>query len=379
MSEKRDYYEILGLERNASSDQIKSAYRKLALKYHPDKNAGDKEAECKFKEASEAYEVLSDSDKRARYDRYGHDGVRGINFQGMNMNDIFSHFSDLFGGGGDIFSELFGSFGGRGQTRPRRGADIRYNIELEFDEPARNIEKDIKVKRREVCSSCNGSGCDAGTSRKQCTKCKGQGAIWQQQGFFSLQQTCPSCRGKGYSIEKPCKTCASQGFEYKEIEIHVKIPSGIDDRMQVRIPGEGESLQKDVPRGDLYCEVNIKQHPYFIRRDDDVILGLPITITQAILGAKIEIPTIYGTDILTIPAGTQNSAVLKLSGKGFPNVRGRGKGDQLVQILVEIPKDITKEQRKLLENFAQLEKDSMTPMHKNFWETVKKETDKKKK
>lgn len=376
MADKRDYYEVLGVEKNASSDQIKSAYRKLALKYHPDKNPGDKEAEAKFKEAAEAYEVLSDSDKRARYDRYGHEGVGGS--YSANMNDIFAHFGNIFGGGGggSIFDDIFGFGGGRSRG-PQKGADIRCTIELEFEEPAKTTEKTINVQRREVCSSCHGSCCSDGSKKTNCPRCQGRGVILQQQGFFSIQQTCPSCRGKGFKIDNPCKKCQGKGYEIVTKTISVKVPAGISDGMQIRVAGEGEKLQNDAIRGDLYCEIEIKSHPYFIRKNDNVILGLPITFTQAILGAKIDIPTIYGTNTLTIPAGTQNGDILKLSGKGFPNVSGRGKGDQVVQIVVEIPKGITKDQRKFLEEFAKLEKDSMTPLRKNFWETVKKEEAKK--
>lgn len=324
MSQKRDYYEILGVAKNASTEEIKSSYRKLALKYHPDKNPGDKEAEGKFKEAAEAYEVLSDTEKRERYDRFGHSGVSG-NRGFSNVDDIFSAFSDIFGegtrGGGSIFEELFGTFG-RGRAS-RRGSHLHCTISLDFIEAAKPVEKTIHIQRREACNECRGSGCAKGSTRKACSTCKGRGVIQQIQGFFSLQTTCPACRGQASIVENPCKECSGKGHIYKDREISVKIPAGVEEGMQVRIPGEGEALEPGVPKGDLYCEIKIKPHPLFSRLEDDVVYPLPITFSQATLGDKIEVPTLYGTAKLTIPAGTQNGEILKIRDMGFPSIRDR--------------------------------------------------------
>lgn len=373
MSQKRDYYEVLGLSKNASSEEIKAAYRKLALKYHPDKNPGDKEAEGKFKEAAEAYDALSDSEKRSRYDRFGHSGMSGHGGFG-NVSDIFSAFGDIFGGGGggSIFEEIFGGGFGRSSRRQKRGNHLRCYINLDFAEPAKTIEKTITIKRREACDECTGTGCAKGTSRKVCERCSGRGVIQQVQGFFSLQTTCPECNGQGSKIEKPCKKCKGTGHQPKEREIKVKIPAGVEDGMQIRIPGEGEALEPGVHPGDLYCEIEVGEHELFERHDDNVILDMPISFTQAALGAKIEIPTIYEKAKVTIPAGTQNGDILTLRGMGFPNVRGRGKGDQLVRVRIEVPKKLTKNQRKLLQDFAKTEDLNITPNRKSFWDKVAK-------
>ncbi len=371
MTEKRDYYEVLGVERNASSDDIKSSYRKLALKSHPDKNPGDAEAEVKFKEAAEAYEVLSNSEKRGIYDRYGHAGLSGRGGSGFSSaEDIFSA---IFGGGGggSIFEDLFGlGGGGRGGGRARRGNHIRCTVDMEFAEPAQTSAKTIKVKRREICETCEGSACKKGTSPQVCQHCNGTGTMQQSHGFFSLRTTCSYCGGRGSVITDPCKTCQGTGNKVVERELEIKIPAGVEDGIQIRIPGEGESLEAGVPRGDLYCEIRVKDHPLFARHNDSVVLQLPITFTQAALGAKIEIPTIHGMSKLNVPPGTQNGEILRLPGKGFPNVRGRGKGDQLIEVIVEVPKKLTKEQRRLLQEFAKTEEENKSPGLKTFWEKV---------
>ena len=369
---KRDYYEILGVPRNASTETIKSAYRKLALKYHPDKNPDNKEeAERKFKEASEAYEVLSDPEKRRRYDLYGHAGVEGYTSSFSSVDDIMSIFNDIFAG--SIFEDIF-EFGGLGGTRRarRRGADIRCRIKLDFTEVAYSVEKNIKINRREPCPECGGTGCAKGTQKKICHHCKGRGIIQQFHGIFSLRTTCPSCRGEGKIIEKPCKKCRGEGTVKVEREISLKIPAGVENGMQIRLTGEGEILEPGGIRGDLYCEIEIAPHPIFTRYEDDVILELPITFTQAALGAKVEVPTLYGKEKISIPPGTQHGDILKLDGKGFPNVHGRGKGDQIVKIIVEVPKKLTKEQRKLLQEFAKTEEKHITPLRKSFLEKFKK-------
>ena len=372
MSQKRDYYEILGVEKNASSDQIKSAYRKMALKYHPDKNPGDKKAEKNFKESAEAYEVLSNPQKRERYDRFGHEGLGRMGGGFRDVGDIFSAFSDIFGGGGadSIFDDFFG-FGGS-RRRNRRGANLRCRVTIDFSEASKVVEKTISLKRREICEKCHGSGCAKGTSPQPCSDCNGRGVIQQIQGFFSLQTTCHSCRGKGTIIKTPCKQCKGEGTTSKTREIVIKIPAGVENGMQIRIPGEGEALEPEVVRGDLYCEIGIKRHPIFARHNDDVILELPITFTQAALGDKLEIPTIYNKTKLTIPPGTQNGDILKIKGFGFPNVRGRGKGDQLIKVMIETPVKLSKEQRKILEQFEKDQKRNATPKVKSFWNTIEK-------
>lgn len=364
MTQKRDYYDVLGVARNASSDEIKSAYRKLALKYHPDRNPGDKDSESKFKEASEAYEVLSDTDKRNRYDRFGHAGLSGqTGF--ADVSDIFSAFGDILGGG--IFRDIF-NFGG--ESSRRRGNHLRCRLQLEFLEAAFGVTKDLKVQRREQCRACQGTGCSQGTSRKMCRRCQGRGMIQQSHGFFSLRTGCPDCGGQGSVIEKPCEECGSRGYVIGERTIKVDIPAGVEDGMQIRFQGQGESMEEGVASGDLYCEITVAPHPLFQRHNQDVVLQFPITFTQAALGAKVDVPTIYGEDKLYIPPGTQHGDVLSMKGKGFPNLQGRGKGDQLVQAIVEVPKKLSKEQKKLLEEFAKIEELSSTPLRQSFWEKV---------
>jgi molecular chaperone DnaJ len=361
MEQKRDYYEVLGVPNTASTEEIKSAYRKLALKYHPDKNPGDKEAEGKFKEAAEAYEALSDAEKRSRYDRFGHSGMSGT--RGFsNVEDIFASFGDIFGG--TIFEEIFG------RRSRQHGVDLHTNLVLDFIEVARPLEKTLKIRRREPCHECNGLRCARGTSPKTCSYCRGRGVVQQSHGFFSLRAACPSCGGQGSMIDTPCAKCSGSGYMAVDREIVVKIPAGVESGMQIRIGGEGEAPSPGQPRGDLHCEIEVKPHLLFDRHNDDVILKLPISFSQAVLGAKIEIPTIYGKDTLHIPPGTQNGEVLRIPSKGFPNVRGRGKGDQLIGIIIEVPKKLSKQQRELLQEFAKNEETDATPLRKFFWEKV---------
>ena len=362
-NQKRDFYEVLGVPKNASAEDIKGAYRKLALKYHPDKNPDSKEAEEKFKEAAEAYEILSDPDKRSRYDRYGHAGVSGQH--GFNnVDDIFSSpfFSELFEGGG-ILEELFGMASGR---RSQRGSHLHTSIVLDFIEAARPIEKTVKIARREACPECNGTRCAKGTTPKVCTHCHGHGVVQQSHGFFSMRTACPQCGGQGTMVETPCKNCRGRGAVPVDREIKIKVPAGIENGMQIRIGGEGEAGPNG-QRGDLFCDIEVKPHPLFERDNDDVILKLLLSFTQAVLGAKLDIPTLYGMDKLHIAPGTQNGDVLRISGKGFPSVRGRGKGDQIVLTIIEVPKKPTKRQRELLQEFAQTEEGEVTPLRKAFW------------
>jgi molecular chaperone DnaJ len=361
MEQKRDYYEVLEVPRNASPDEIKTAYRKLALKYHPDKNTEDTEA--KFKEAAEAYEVLSDAEKRSRYDQFGHAATSGRGF--TNIDEIFASFGDIFEG--SILEEFFGFGGRRGH---QRGQHIHCNLELSFEEAARPVEKVVKLQRREICPECNGKRCAAGTSPKKCSYCRGSGVIQQSHGFFSLRTACSACGGQGEFIETPCRGCHATGHIAKEQEIAVQVPAGVEHGLQLRVVGQGEASGPGRLRGDLYCEIHIKPHPLFERHKEDVILRLPINFTQAALGAKIDVPTLYGTDKIYIPPGTQNGEIFRLPGKGFPIRNSRRKGDQLVEIHIEVPKQLSKRQRELLHELAQTEDEEITPQKKSFWQKV---------
>jgi molecular chaperone DnaJ len=349
---KRDYYEILGVGRSASPQQIKSAYRKLAVKLHPDKNPGDKNAEEAFKEAAEAYSVLGDPDKRTVYDQYGHAGLKG----GPQINqDIFREFSDIFGS--SIFEDFFGFgdiFGsGRRRSRPRRGADLRYDLRLSFDDAVKGTETRIRIPRADACSSCDGSGAAKGTQKEMCPTCQGQGQVRYQQGFLVVSRTCSHCQGAGQTIPNPCSECAGHGQVVRERDLKIKIPAGVDTGMQVRQVGEGESGTLGGPPGDLYVAIQVEEHPFFRRQDEDIYCEIPITFPQAALGDEIEVPTIDGPENLTIPEGTQTGTIFKLRGKGIPRVRGNGRGDQLVAVTLVTPKRLNKEQRKVFEKLRE--------------------------
>ena len=373
--QKEDYYNVLGVERNAGQDDIKRAYRKLALKYHPDKNQGDKEAEEKFKIAAEAYEVISDPEKRQRYDHYGHEGLRGGDARGFgNFEDIFDAFGDIFGGGGGggggIFEDFFG--GGRRQTE-KRGASLRCDIALDFKEIATGIEKTIEITKRDFCEECRGTGARKGTSPVSCPYCKGKGEIHQRQGFFTITTTCPKCQGGGNIIETPCKKCSGHGVYPKKSNIKVQVPAGIDDGSRLRVTGQGESGANGAPPGDLYCDIHIKPHSIFKRQDYDIICEFPITFTQAALGCEIEVPTILGKmRKVRIPAGMQSDEIIPVKGEGFPNVRGYGVGNMLVHVIVETPNKLTPRQEELLREFAESEHKNVTPKAKSFFQKVRK-------
>ncbi|MBT3881390.1 MAG: molecular chaperone DnaJ [Candidatus Scalindua sp.] len=373
--QKEDYYNVLGVERNAGQDDIKRAYRKLALKYHPDKNQGDKEAEEKFKIAAEAYEVISDPEKRQRYDHYGHEGLRGGDARGFgNFEDIFDAFGDIFGGGGGggggIFEDFFG--GGRRQTE-KRGASLRCDIALDFKEIATGIEKTIEITKRDFCEECRGTGARKGTSPVSCPYCKGKGEIHQRQGFFTIRTTCPKCQGGGNIIETPCKKCSGHGVYPKKSNIKVQVPAGIDDGSRLRVTGQGESGANGAPPGDLYCDIHIKPHSIFKRQDYDIICEFPITFTQAALGCEIEVPTILGKmRKVRIPAGMQSDEIIPVKGEGFPNVRGYGVGNMLVHVIVETPNKLTPRQEELLREFAESEHKNVTPKAKSFFQKVRK-------
>lgn len=367
---KRDYYEILGVAKNASKPEIKKAYHKLALKHHPDRNPGDAEAEAKFKEAADAFAILNDDQKRAQYDQYGHAGADfgGAGFS--NVEDIFSAFSEIFGGS-SVFGDFFGG-SGRSQARGRRGASLRCGIELDFNDPVEPIEKTISLRRAEPCDDCDGSGAKAGTKPTQCTQCRGAGVVMTSAGFFSMRSSCPRCHGRGEVISDPCSGCGGSGRKPKERQITLKIPAGIEDGMTLRIAGEGEAGEQGGPSGDLLCEVHIRSHPLFKRAGADVYLELPIGFAQAALGAKIEVPTLRGRTDMKISGGTQGGHVTRLKGEGFPKLDGYGRGDQLVEVVVEVPSKLTKEQSRILREFAETEEQNITPERKSFLDKVKK-------
>lgn len=346
---KRDYYEVLGVERNATDQQIKSAYRKLALKYHPDRNPGDKQAEETFKEAAEAYAVLADADKRSAYDRFGHAGLGGA-AQGFDPT-IFNDFSDIFGNLGDIFG--FGDFfGGRRRGGPQRGSDLRYDLEIALDEAARGTETTVLIPREETCETCRGSGAAAGSSPETCRQCSGTGQVRFQQGFFTVARTCGMCRGAGRTISKPCASCRGAGRVGREHKLTVKIPAGIATGQRLRLHGEGEHGYSGGPPGDLYVVVHVADHPVFKRDGDHLYCEVSAPFPTLALGGSIEVPTLDDVQALDIPEGTQPDTAFRVRGKGMPNVGGRGRGDLYVTVKVSVPRKLTKDQRKLVEELA---------------------------
>lgn len=366
---QRDYYEVLGVGRSASQQEIKSAYRKLAVKLHPDKNPGDKKAEEAFKEAAEAYSILGDPEKRAIYDQYGHAGLKG----GPSINqDIFREFTDIFGG--SIFEDLFGFgdiFGGggrRSRSSARRGADFRYDLHISFEEAVHGTETRIRIPRAENCPSCQGSGAAPGTTKTACTTCNGRGNIRYQQGFLVVSRSCGRCQGTGQVIPNPCKECSGTGQVQRERELSIKIPAGVDSGSRLRLAGEGEPGMRGGPPGDLYVFLEVDEHPFFSRRDDDVYCEIPVTFAQAALGAEIAVPTIDGKEQLAVPEGTQTGTIFKLNGKGVPRLRGHGRGNQLVAVRVLTPTKLTKETRQLLDRLGEL-----TPPPADVTETGEKE------
>ncbi|NND96585.1 MAG: molecular chaperone DnaJ, partial [Pirellulaceae bacterium] len=359
MADKRDYYEVLGVDRSASKPEIDRAYRKLAIKYHPD-SCRDDDAVEKFKEASQAYEVLSDGGKRDRYDRFGHAGVDGSTHQFNDVEDIFEAFGDLFGGGGGIFGDLFGGGGGgrgRGGRRSRRGSDIRCNVTLTLEEAARGTSKDISFRRRVRCEPCNGSGAAPGSQPVTCNTCGGRGQVIQSAGILRVQTACPNCSGTGQQISQPCDDCRGSGLQNEKAELTVEIPAGVDDGMRVRVPGEGEASPDGGPTGDCYCFISVRAHELFKRDGSHLILQLPISYSQAALGAEIEVPTLDGPEKLEVNAGTQSGDVFTLKGKGVVDPRGGRTGDLLIQVFIEVPKKVSAEQERLLRELAELDHD----------------------
>ena len=364
MTAKRDYYEILGVDHNAGEDAIKARYRKLALKYHPDRNPGDKEAEERFKEAAEAYEVLRDSEKRNIYDHYGHQGLQGTGFSGFRgFEDIFSSFSD-------IFENFFGfGTGRRSGTASRRGADLRYDLTISFMDAAFGVETEIEIEKLESCPTCRATGCEPGTYPEDCRACGGTGQISRTQGFFSIRTTCPHCRGEGRSISRPCPDCRGIGQVERRKKVSAKIPAGVDTGSRLRLAGEGESGTRGGPPGDLYVFVNVKPHDFFERNNNDIICQVPISFVQAALGADIDVPTLTGEKKLRIPKGTQPGEVFRFKGEGIPSLRGYGRGDQIMQVLVKTPTGLTKKQETLLKEFARLESAKLSTKIKKMFKS----------
>lgn len=369
---KRDYYEILGLSKSASQDEIKKAYRKLAVKYHPDRNPDDKAAEDKFKEATEAYEVLSDSQKRQRYDQFGHEGVGAGGFGGAGG---FSGggFSDIFGDFEDIFGEFFGGGGrSRSGSRRRRGADLRYDLEIAFEDAVFGKETKIEIPRDENCTTCNGTGAKPGTSPETCTVCGGSGQITRSQGFFSFSSTCHNCGGTGVVIKNPCSNCGGKGKIKKQRTINIKIPAGVETGTKIKITGEGEAGMNGGETGDLYIVIHVKAHEFFERHDNNLYCEIPITVAQAALGTEIFVTTIGGKKLkLKIPEGTQTDKIFRLRGNGVPSLQGYGTGDMHVKVIVETPTNLNAKQKELLEEFARSRGEDVNPKPKSVYERLK--------
>jgi molecular chaperone DnaJ len=348
---KRDYYEVLGVSRTATDVEIKSAYRKLALKYHPDRNPGDHAAEEKFKESAEAYSVLADADKRHLYDRYGHAGLGGAATGGFDPT-VFTGFEDILGGLGDIFGlgDVFG--GGRRRGGVQRGADLRYDLEISFDEAAKGTETSVQIPRLESCETCSGSGAAPGSKATTCPQCQGRGQLRYQQGFFTVARTCGQCRGTGSVIAKPCTTCKGAGRVQKERKLTVRVPAGIATGQRLRLSGEGEAGGPGGPAGDLYVVIHVQEHPFFQRDGNDLYCEVPLNFPTLALGGEIRIPTLEGEEPFKMPEGTGSGQSFRLRGRGMPDVSGRGRGDLFVTVKVITPKKLTKEQKKLLEQLA---------------------------
>jgi molecular chaperone DnaJ len=361
MSTKRDYYEILNVSRNATDNELKAAYRKLALKYHPDRNPDDQTAEEKFKEAAEAYEVLRDPQKRSLYDQYGHAGLENTGFHG------FGGFEDIFSSFGDIFEDFFG-FTSRRRSRSRAmpGADLRYDLSLDFMEAVFGSETEIEIDKRQTCSDCEGSGCEPGTEPESCRHCGGTGQVSRSQGFFTVRTTCPTCRGNGQMIPHPCPKCRGTGQVMARKKVAVKIPAGVDHGSRLRLTGEGEPGVFGGPPGDLYVFIHVQPHEFFQRQETHIICEIPISFVQAALGDKISVPTLNGKKTLEIPKGTQPGDIFYFRGEGIPELRGRGRGDQIIQVAIKTPTHLTKKQEALLRDFANLESKKLSNKIKNI-------------
>ncbi len=372
---KRDYYEVLGVIKTASPEEIKKAYRKSALKYHPDKNKGDKAAETKFKEASEAYHILSDKERRTNYDQFGHAAFEGAGNRGGFSNfDFTNSFSDIFGS--DIFEDIFDGFGGRGRRQGRsanfRGSDLRYDLSISLEDAYNGKKQEINFSSSDKCSKCDGYGSEPGSKPVSCSSCGGQGKVRSSQGFFTIQQTCPSCSGSGEQISDPCKECKGIGKKQSRKKIFTTIPKGVDDGTRIRLSGKGEAGIKGSSNGDLYIFVSVENHNIFKRSEENLFFEFPISLTDAALGATIEVPTIdSGKAKVKIPAGTQSGKQFRLKGKGMPMMRSKNYGDLYIQTITEVPVSLTKEQKNLLEQFKKLEDAKTNPIMKDFFEKAK--------
>jgi len=364
---KRDFYEVLGVDKGTDAAELKKAYRRVAMKFHPDRNPDDPKAEEKFKEANEAYEVLSDDQKRAAYDRFGHAGVEG---QGGMGGGGGSNFSDIFG---DVFGDIFGGGGGGRRGGPARGSDLRYNLELKLEEAVKGTTTQIKVPTLVSCKTCSGSGAKAGSKPVTCTTCGGHGQVRMQQGFFSVQQTCPNCRGRGTIISDPCKSCHGQGRVEETKTLSVKVPAGVDTGDRIRLSGEGEAGEAGGPSGDLYVQVHVREHEIFKREGADLYCEVPIDFVDAALGGELEVPTLDGRVKLKVPAETQTGKLFKLRGKGVTPVRGGGVGDLLCRVVVETPVNLTSKQKEMLRDFqASMKGGKYSPKQSSWLDGVKK-------
>ncbi len=367
---KRDYYDVLGVKKNSSADQIKSAYRKLAVKYHPDKNKDDKAAEEKFKEASEAYHVLSNSERKQNYDSFGHAAFENGGGRGGFSNfDFSSHFSDIFE---DFFGEGFGGGTRRNRRSNNRGSDLRYDLSITLEQAYTGKKQDIKFSTSEKCDNCKGSGSKPGHDAGSCSMCGGHGQIRSSQGFFTVQQTCPQCSGSGEEITNPCNSCNGQGKKQASKRLSVTIPKGVDDGTRIRLAGKGEAGSRGASSGDLYLFINVYSHDLFKRSDENLFFECPISIADAALGTSIEIPTIDGGKAkIKIPQGTQSGKQFRLKGKGMPYMRGSGNGDLYVQVNTEVPVSLNSEQKELLEKFREIENEKSNPSIKKFFQKAK--------
>ncbi len=361
MSNKRDYYEVLGVGQEASDAELKKAYRKLALQFHPDRNPGDQTAEEKFKEAAEAYDVLADAQKRRIYDQYGHQGLEGQGFSG------FSGFDDIFSSFGDIFEDFFGfGSGRRSRSRTQRGADLRYDLQLSFMDAAFGTETEIHLEKLDVCDECQGNGCETGTQPEACSYCGGSGQVSRSQGFFTVRTTCPHCRGNGQMIPHPCPGCRGTGQIQTSKTVSVKIPAGVDTGSRLRLTGEGEAGRNGGPRGDLYVFIHVDAHDFFERDNTNIICRVPVSFIQATLGATIKVPTLEDQRKLKIPKGTQYGDVFRFEGQGIPSLRSGRRGDQIIQVIIKTPTGISKKQEALLKEFEKLESNKLSSKLKNI-------------